>query len=241
MQLSEKEQNIKDKALVYAKKNKKVIARRLTSVEFYLPEENPVSVFMAGSPGAGKTEASKALMEKIDGDVLRIDPDELRLEFDEYDGSNSWLFQPAVSILVEKLHDFVLKQKQSFLLDGTLSNYDIAEKNISRSLSKNRFVQILYVYQQPESAWSFVLKREKVEGRRILPQHFIEQYFAARKVVNQLKRQFGKDIQVDLLLKENDGSNRLYKAGIDCIDNHVIEKYTREEIEQILDVSPTKI
>ena len=101
---------------------------------------------MAGSPGAGKTEASKALIADLQpegSEILRIDPDDLREEFEDYTGANSYLFQRAVSILVEKLHDFALKQKQSFLLDGTLSNHEIAEKNIGRSLDKKRFVQIL--------------------------------------------------------------------------------------------------
>ncbi|MGU9958140.1 MAG: zeta toxin family protein [Arenicellales bacterium WSBS_2016_MAG_OTU3] len=53
---------------------------------------------------------------------------------------------------------------------------------------KGRTVQILYVYQEPILAWNFVQSREAVEGRRILPEHFIKQYFAARDVVNKLKK-----------------------------------------------------
>jgi UDP-N-acetylglucosamine kinase len=209
----------------------------LTDPETYQPEENPVSVFMAGSPGAGKTEASKALIADLQpegSEILRIDPDDLREEFEDYTGGNSYLFQRAVSILVEKLHDFALKQKQSFLLDGTLSNHEIAEKNIGRSLDKKRFVQILYVYQEPALAWRFVVAREKLEGRRIPPEQFVEQYFAARDVVNSLKALFEKKIQVDLLLKNVDGSNRVYRANIDEIDNFEPEKYTRSEVESII-------
>jgi len=135
---------------------------------------------------------------------------------------------------VEKIHDFALKQKQSFILDGTLSNYSKAEQNISRSLTKNRVVQILYVYQEPMLAWEFVQSREAVEGRRILPKDFLEQYFAARNVVNKLKVKFGSEIKVDLLLKNTDNSNKLYKAGIDQIDNHLPEKYTRSDLESLL-------
>ena len=86
---------------------------------------------MAGSPGAGKTEASIALLERrefSESRILRIDPDELHKEFEEYRGDNSWIFQGAVSILVEKVLDLAFKQKQSFLLDGTLSNYEIENK-----------------------------------------------------------------------------------------------------------------
>ncbi len=53
---------------------------------------------------------------------------------------------------------------------------------------RGRTVQILYVYQEPILAWNFVQRREAVEGRGILPEHFIKQYFAARDVVNTLKK-----------------------------------------------------
>ena len=232
------EEKIQKEALAYAKANKKRIAKELTDPRRFMPEQNPVSVFMAGSPGAGKTETSVELLNTIARnhgvEILRIDPDELRTLLPGYSGSNSWLFQGAVSILVEKIHDMALDQKQSFLLDGTLSNYDVAKKNAERSLKKGRTVQILYVYQEPLLAWEFVQAREAQEGRRINPRDFIDQYFAARDVVNRLKAELGKAIHVDLLLKNNDNSHRLYKAGIDRIDSHVPEKYTRAAIEQML-------
>ena len=234
MALSEQEIRVEQEALEYARAQKKIIARRLTDLTVYLPEKDPVSVFMAGSPGAGKTEASIELIAKIGTPVIRIDPDELRSEFPAYNGENTYLFQKAVSVLVDRIHDNALDQSQSFLLDGTLSRYDLARKNIERSLKRKRTVQILYVYQEPRLAWEFVQAREAAEGRRILPETFIEQYFAAREVVNRLKRELGKDINVDLLLKNNDNSQRLYRAGVDQIDNHGPEKYGRADIEKML-------
>lgn len=231
------DQELAAQALDFAKKNKKVIARTLTDKSIYVPEEKPASVFMAGSPGAGKTEASIALLERLEanGDkILRIDPDELRSVFAGYTGDNSYLFQSAVSVLVEKIHDLALSQCQSFVLDGTLSNFEKAKENIKRSLKKGRLVQILYVYQNPLLAWRFVQAREVVERRKILPTDFIDQYFMARNSVNELKKRFGKDISVDLLLKNNDNSNRRYEANIDQIDSHVKEKYTRDALIQVI-------
>jgi len=137
-------------------------------------------------------------------------------------------------VLVDRIHDLALSQKQSFLLDGTLSNYAKAEQNIARSLKRGRLVQILYVYQEPMLAWKFVLDREVVEGRRINPLDFVTQYFAARDVVNRLKTKFGSNVRVDLLLKNTDNSRRLYKAGVDQIDNHIPEKYKRTDLEKLL-------
>lgn len=234
MSLTTAQAKIQERAGEFARRHKKAIARRLTDLSVYPPEEQPVSVFMAGSPGAGKTEASKVLLEEIGENILRIDPDDLRGEFDDYSGDNSWLFQEAVSILVDKIHDLALKQKQSFLLDGTLTNLPKAEQNITRSLKKDRFVQILYVYQDPVTAWEFVQAREKIEGRRILLEHFINHYFEARTSVNLLKSRFGGNIHVDLLLQNRDNSRKLYKANIDQIDNHVPEKYTSQALETLL-------
>ena len=140
-------------------------------------------------------------------------------------------------MLVEKVHDLALDQGQSFLLDGTLSNYDKSRDNVKRSLKKGRVVQLLYVYQEPLLAWNFVQAREEAEGRRILEEDFVNKYFAARDVVNRLKQEFGRDIGVDLLLKNNDNSNRLYKAGVDQIDHHIPEKYTRADVVKILEMN----
>jgi UDP-N-acetylglucosamine kinase len=235
------EERLQRDAVAFAKANKKRIAKELTDTARFIPEQNPVSVFMAGSPGAGKTEAAIALLsaftDRTGVEILHIDPDNLRMLIPGYTGDNSWLFQGAVSILVEKIHDLALEQKQSFLLDGTLSNYEVARKNIERSLKKERGVQILYVYQEPMLAWNFVQAREALEGRRIKLEDFITQYFAAREVVNRLKAEFGKALRVDLLLKNNDNSHRLYKAGIDRIDSHVPEKYTAAALEHLLKVT----
>ncbi|MEK7178926.1 MAG: zeta toxin family protein [Patescibacteria group bacterium] len=96
-------------AIEFAKKNKVRIAEELTDPAKYEPEITPVSVFMAGSPGAGKTEFSKSLIEILEADqerrVVRIDSDEIRRLIPGYTGNNSHLFQGAISLVVEKMHD----------------------------------------------------------------------------------------------------------------------------------------
>ena len=78
-----------------------------------------------------------------------------------------------------------------------------------------------------------IQKRETAEGRRIPPDRFVEQYFQAREVVNRIKATFGKEVRVDLLLKNIDNSTRTYHAGVDQIDGHVPERYSREDVERI--------
>lgn len=236
MDLTPEESKIKTEANAFANTHKDKIAKEITRVDVFLPEENPVSVFMAGSPGAGKTESSKNLIKKFSKNghsILRIDPDELRPKIPGYTGNNSYLFHGAVSILVERIHDLALKNKQSFVFDGTLSRVRIARKNIERSLGRGRFVQIFYVYQDPIQAWNFVQKRELLEGRRIEKEHFITQYFAARDSVNCLKKEFGERVKVDLLVKNIDGTDSYYKENIDVIDNYVKERYSVDDLRNI--------
>ena len=229
------ESDIAEAALAFAKANRKAIARRLTDDAIYFAESDPVSVFMAGSPGAGKTEASIELIQQFTGwPILRIDPDELRAELPGYDGSNAWLFQGPVARLVDAVLDQAFHKDLSFVLDGTFSSYEVARRNVLRSLDSGRRVQILYVYQDPMLAWGFVQDREAAEGRRIRPEHFLQQYFGARQVVNRLKAELGSAIHVDLLMKNNDNSHRFYEAGVDRIDSHIPERVTPAELERLL-------
>ena len=235
--LSSKELKIQEKAIAFAKKNRTRLCREITDKEIYLPEESPVSVFMGGSPGAGKTEASKGLVKMITqdgGSVLRLDPDELRTHFDAYDGSNSYLFQRAVTVLVERCFDNMMKNKQSFILDGTLANLNIARRNIKRSIDKGRSVLVIFVYQKPELAWDFVQAREQTEGRRILPEHFVDQFFGSQDVIHALKEEYGQGIRVDLLLKDIDGSTRSYHDNVSNLTSYLNPVYTKEEVLDIV-------
>nr|WP_182312144.1 zeta toxin family protein [Comamonas testosteroni] len=146
--MTEQEQQFIEEAKAWVKAHRTELSRSITDTARYPREDAPVSVFMAGSPGAGKTETSKAYIEQFSEEtqeVLRIDPDEYRELIPGYTGANSWLVQPAVSLLVERVLDRALTQKQSFILDGTFSNLSKSIDNIRRSLDRGRFVQILYV------------------------------------------------------------------------------------------------
>lgn len=56
---SRDEAKLREVALDFARREKKKIAKRLTDQDRFPPEAEPVSVFMAGSPGAGLGKAKK--------------------------------------------------------------------------------------------------------------------------------------------------------------------------------------
>ena len=233
---------IAQKALEFARLNKNRIARELTSVSEFVPDQIPISVFMAGSPGAGKTEFSKNLFELLEEEeghkIVRIDGDEVRALMPGYTGANSSLFQGAISVIVDKLQDLALKHKQTFLLDGTLSRYDKAAENIRRSLAKNRSVFIFYLYQRPEVAWKFTLAREAVEGRNIPKEAFVEQFLAAKDTVEKISVEFGDRISIFLVKKDFVTAAVEYVVKIEAhgssIDEYLKERYTEGDLLQAL-------
>lgn len=60
------ERSISERAMLFAKENRTRIARQLACLKRYPADEFPVSVFMAGSPGAGKTEVSKSFIRLME-------------------------------------------------------------------------------------------------------------------------------------------------------------------------------
>ncbi|TOP14940.1 zeta toxin family protein, partial [Vibrio parahaemolyticus] len=207
--MSFQEEQITEKAIKEAKKLKKKLAKEMVD---HLPqEESAVSVFMAGSPGAGKTETARNMIKtfkKESGvDLVHIENDELRKVFEDYDGINSPLFQRPATLLVEAIHDRALKRDVSFILDSTLSSLEKAKDNIQRSLKRNRYVLIIFVYQEPEQAWCLVKAREIVEGRRVPEEVFVNQFMESQRVVSELKKLFQDQVDIIFIEKNIDGRN----------------------------------
>ena len=230
----EESEKIKEAAVVYARKEKERIATECLCKQNYVKETAPVSVFMAGSPGAGKTESSKNLIKNFTAPIVRIDPDELREYFRHlgYNGTNSSCYQGASTILAERIHDYCIDRCHSFIFDTTFAHITKAESNVARSIKHKRPVQILYVYQEPALAWKFVCAREKEEGRNILPEVFVQDYFKARENVNFIKKKY-PEIKIQLIIKNIDNSTLEFKDNVDNIDTYLPERYSIEEVRQL--------
>lgn len=236
------DQKIQTIALAFAKKEGKQIAKALTDKSKYKPDNNPISVFMAGSPGAGKTEFSRNIISILENNkehkIIRIDGDDLRATIPGYTGNNSYLFQSAISIIIEKIHDLALKQKQSFVFDGTFSKYEKASSNIQRSLKRKRSVFIFYVYQEPTVAWRFTKEREQAEGRNIPKQSFIDQFLGAKHTIKEIINTFEDDVNVFLVKKDYEKNRvekvvEIRKKG-PLIDDFIKDRYTKKELEDLL-------
>ncbi len=148
--------------------------------------------FMAGSPGAGKSETALFLKEKNKIDV--IDTDELRKVFTNYNGKNSNLFQKASSKGVNFLVDFSFKNGLSFILDGNFSNYKMQEQNIQRALKREYHIEINFIYRSFDKAKVYTKVREEKTGRKVPDDVFInktvDSYETVQKFFGQIPVNF---------------------------------------------------
>lgn len=233
---------MKEEARQYIKDHRKELIERFASLDKFPPSEEPFTLFMAGSPGAGKTEFSKSLLKILSKGsdvfesiiIVRIDADEIKEFIPYYNGENSDVVQSAAILGVEKIYDFSIKKKQNILVDGTFASYDVSRKNIITSLKKGRMVGIFYVYQDPVRAWELTVARGNKEGRYIPKDFFVNSLFNAKNNVNRIKEEFGEKVIVNLIEKNYDGFIDKPRFNIGNIDNHLKIKYTRESLEEKL-------
>ncbi|MFA6392601.1 MAG: zeta toxin family protein [Candidatus Paceibacterota bacterium] len=233
--LSEEDLNTEKDSIKYVKDNRKLIQERFADIRKYPSVENPVSIFLAGSPGAGKTEFAHRFIKDSQKPVVHIDPDEIRKIISIIcNNSNATLLQRASALGVEKVYDCVIKNNQDVILDGTLIDYDKAFVNIERSIKHNRVIHIYYIYQDPILAWGFTKKREALEHRGIPKDFFIKAFFQAKNNVNKLKEEFGKALQLNLIIKNFENDSMKFELNIEKIDSYLKISYTKEDLEKLL-------
>ena len=197
-----------------------------------VPSEEPDAVFMAGSPGAGKTEVALGLANRYKNHIV-IDADAFRIQFPGYDGSNSSQYQKASAWLVDQSFKFVVDNGYSFILDATFAILS-AEKNIIRTLKNGYRVTLFYVYQDPQVAWSFTKERELVEGRVVPKDTFINAFFQARENIEKVKNRH-PEVTLHIIIK--DYQNNISEVHFDADNVQLVlpQQYTKQQLEEMLD------
>lgn len=235
--LSEKEERISRSAKNYIKKITKTgeLFKIFAHPDKFFGQENPITFFMAGSPGAGKTETSKNFIEENGQfNIVRIDADEIRMLCPGYNGQNSHLYQEASALGVNKLYDYINKKKFNALIDGTFASEKYALANVDNALKRKRKVYITYIFQKPLEAWEFTLKRERLENRKITLEVFIRGFMESKNNVQKIKDIHKENVTVDIVVKN--GQSKIEKAelNINNIDDHIDFNYTYDYLYDIL-------
>jgi predicted ABC-type ATPase len=222
---------IEQEAYDYILHHKDDLIKRFADPNIFKPVERPVSLFMAGSPGAGKTEVSRSLVKRFEVQPVRIDADEIRKVCEKYSGDNSHLFQKAATKGVHILFDYALQHKIHAIIDGTFA-YGDALNNIKRSLKRKRIVQLWFIYQDPMKAWEFTKIREAIESRHVNKEIFIHSFFKAKENAMEAKNTFGSTLELNLLVKNIDNTDGKLYLNIQAteLDQHVGMAYTKADL-----------
>jgi len=76
--------------------------------------------------------------------------------------------------------------------------------------------------------------RERVDGRNITREHFIEKFIAARNVVSHVQEKFGSKVQVDLI--ERNLKTGAYEPTFNVanLDRYLPKKYSKDDLEILI-------
>lgn len=207
----------------WVKRNKKMFANNLIKQSGAKYDGDSSGIFMAGLPGAGKTELTKNLIASSDLRVVRLDMDEIASRIEGYSPDKADKFRAGASELLNKCFDLTLKKKLDFIMDGTFSS-PYASKNIGRVLKHNYTIKIVYVLQDPKIAWEFTKAREKVEHRAIDINGFINAYFG---IIKNLECVFNKKydkMTIDVVVKNGRNEVEKWLENVDSVDLDKINK-----------------
>jgi len=253
MEFNEDEKKTCDEACKYIKSKKTEL------VDMFVTKKNPlklgfITIFMAGSPGSGKTEFSQRYLplifdkkneklikfyseksidiSSVDTLLIRVDVDEIRGFLPQYTKTctesgikgNAHVIQRAANKGLDILRDYCFDNGISFIHDGTFGNYSTMKEIIKKSIHVGREVQIYYLYLDPLIAWEFTKAREYMEGRNIVKEKFVEQYFNSRENVDKIKQEFGDKVKIHCILKNSKNEVEEIMLNQPCFRNtHMAE------------------
>jgi UDP-N-acetylglucosamine kinase len=266
---SQRELELEQEALDFVLDNKDSLINHFVKRYNPLAIGGGISLFMAGSPGAGKTEFVRRYIPAIfegklnidsnsDGvapnvkmPFIHIDVDEIRTFIPQYrvtdlDNNikgNAEVVQKAANKGLDIIRDYCFKNDISFLHDGTFSNYSTMKKLITKSLEQNRIIHIYYVYLDPIVAWRFTVAREYTEGRNILKNKFIDQFFQSQQNIIRAQKDFKDRVNIHVALKNNDNKIYKYEYNIQnvesylegCKSDELIKVYTPDTLQNLID------
>ncbi|MBQ3309335.1 zeta toxin family protein [Candidatus Saccharibacteria bacterium] len=220
---------------MWIKKHKNAFAKMMLKNSGAVSHVTPSAIFMAGLPGAGKTEFTKNIIEASELKAVRLDMDEIAAQIDGYKPEIADKYRKGASTLLNKVFDLVLKNRLDFIMDGTFAS-KYATQNIQRALSHDYHVKIIYISQDPKRAWEFTKAREKIEHRGIAIEGFIESYFKTIENLKNIKNKNRDKIVIDIIKKDH--NNKVGQAerdvSIDDIDKIIEKMYNKERLKEYL-------
>lgn len=218
-----------EEIITWARANKKRLVKSYLSSREFESHKTPAVIFMAGVPGAGKTEFARRLIPQLVNEPIHIDMDEIATHFDMYRPKIAHLFRAGATIILERLYEQALKQKIDILMDGTLS-HPKSVQNIERALKNDYSVRIYFISPNPLTAWQKTKEREYVEERAIDTKGFVETYFKLLENLENIQKTFGNKVPMSLVIKDDDNRLKEIIEEVKDINNFTKTTLTPKEL-----------
>lgn len=132
------------------------------------PSQSPTFTLMGGLPGSGK---SSIVNEKNLNNTVRIDSDEVKMRLPEYEGWNAGLCQLEADDVVAQILVQAASDKKDILLDGTLKNYDKANRMMDVMGNLGYKTGVIFSNVSPENSMRRAVARFQKTGRLVDPMY----------------------------------------------------------------------
>lgn len=225
---------------------KKFAKEFITKIKPIIGGETWHAVFMAGAPGAGKTEYCRRIVPRLESsgllstfgikNILVIDPDDIRENIPGYIGEKAYCFQQAMYRRVCDIFNRLMSpkyEKRHFILDGTMSNYQRSKENITNVINKGGRVHIVFIYQNPETAWKNTQAREAESKRNVPRDVFIQAFVDSIDTVNKLKAEFN-NIDLTVAIRGVNLEDIDLHLQVQTIDSTIVKIYTTEQLDKLI-------
>lgn len=219
----------------WARKNKRAFANKVVTDAGVEPHDEPAAFFMAGLPGAGKTEFTENLISDLGLKVVRIDMDEIATHIDGYDPGQAHAFREAATDVLNAVFDRAAHRRVDFIMDGTFRSGS-ALGNLQRCVKKGYHIKLFYLHQEPSLAWEFTRAREKVERRSIDRGGFIDAYFEIFANLDLLAEANIPNLTLDVVVKDRNNKIGYWHENVrpNEIDEIIGKRYNRAQLERML-------
>ena len=182
-------------------------------------------IFMAGSPGAGKTETVHRLRLRerfvvLEADEIRTLNPFYRKTIDNEKG-NAHLIQKAASIGLEYCRKYCIDNDIAFVQDTTFSNrgsIDLVRKLVNTGWD----ITIIFVFQSVRRAWEFTKIREAKEGRSIPAESFARSFANVVENIQRLQERC-PGIHISLIVKDGVSVKRSLKITQNPIKSVLVD------------------
>lgn len=129
-------------------------------------QEKPIGILLGGQPGAGKSQGTKVIRERLNGNVIVINGDEFRpykqgyKELYEQHGKNLANHTGDFSNrMIQKVRDEAIKNRFNFIIEGTFRDVKVPLSELDRFKEHGYKAEVVICTCPKEVSWQSTIMR----------------------------------------------------------------------------------